>query len=634
MNTQSHFRRNVLLIITFVLLSVLVVRLFYIQVLDDRYAKLADQQAIREITVYPNRGRILDRNGNILVNNRATYDLMVTPYKVKNVDTAFFCQLLNIDSNYFKQRIRRAINRNGPARATIFLPMLNEKDYGRIQENIKMFPGFELVRRPSRYYPYDCGAHIFGYVREVDSGMIKRSNGFYHSGDMAGATGLERTYEAVLRGKRGLRYVVHNVYNRAVGSYADGKYDKAPVAGKDLKLALDAQLQLLGKKLLKDKIGSIVALDPQTGGVLAMVSAPSYAPWELSGPDMGNNYMRLLYNPAKPLFNRAIQAGYPPGSTFKPTDAVVALGEHVITPDYGIACSGAYYGCGGALNCAEHWAGHSGNLQDAIAWSCNSYFFDVFRKIVNHKGNSAEGLATWVHYMHAFGLGTELGIDLPSESNGNIPDTAFYNRIYGKGRWGSCNIVSDGIGQGEVLETPLQMANAVSIIANKGFYYTPHLVTSIDGNSDILSPFHKKHELDIPDSLFKPVIQGMREVVTKGTGRYVQIPDVAMCGKTGTAENSHGKDHSIFVAFAPKDNPKIAVAVVVENAGFGSTYAAPIASLMVEKYLTDSIATGTRTALMERMMNTEILPDEVLKYREEHKKKRKAAAQKGIAYRN
>lgn len=615
MNEYNQSRKNVLLIIFIVLFSILAARLFYIQVIDTKYKKLAEMQAIKKETVYPARGLILDRNGNVLVNNQAVYDLMVIPDKVKKMDTALFCRLLDIDTTYFKKRIRRAVNRNGPVRPTIFMPMLTEAAYGRIQENIYLFPGFELVKRPARQYPYNCGAHIFGYIHEVDSAMIKNSNYYYQAGDLAGVTGLERAYEAVLRGKRGVKYVVRDVYNRVVGSYANGKYDTAALPGKDIKLALDVRLEQLGKKLLNNKKGAIVAIDPETGGILAMISSPDYPPGMLSGADMGNHYMQLLRNPAKPLFNRAIQAGYPPGSTFKPIDALVALDEKVITPAFGIHCTGAYYGCGHLLRCTEHWAGHSGNLELAITWSCNSYFFDIFRKIIDHTGDPAQGLVDWNRYMHSFGLGHPLGIDLPGESGGNIPDTAYYNRYFGAGHWSSCTIVSCGIGQGEILETPLQMANALCIIANKGYYYTPHLVNSIDGNSEILKPFHKKHVVThIPDSYYNTVIRGMRGVVTDGTGRYSQIPGVAMCGKTGTAENPHGNDHSLFTAFAPMDNPKIAVAVIVENAGYGSTWAAPIASLMIEKYLNDTIATGKRTAIMNRMINTTILPDEAVQY--------------------
>ena len=627
MGVYNQSRKNVLLIIFFVLFGILAVRLFYIQVIDTKYRKLAAMQAIKKETIYPARGLILDRNGKVLVNNQAMYDLMVIPDKVQNMDTSYFCQLLDIDTTYFKKRIRRAVNRNGPVRPTIFMPMLTDEMYGRIQENIYMFPGFELVKRPARRYPYACGAHIFGYIHEVDSAMIKNSGYFYQAGDLAGVTGLERTYEAVLRGQRGVKYVVRDVYNRVVGSYANGQLDTAAIAGKDIRLALDVQLEMLGKKLLKNKIGSIVALDPKTGGILAMVSSPDYPPDLLSGADLGNNYMRLLRNPSKPLFNRAIQAAYPPGSTFKPIDALVALDEKVITPDFGIPCTGGYYGCGRVLHCTEHWAGHSRDLETAITWSCNSYFFDIFRKIIAHKGNPAQGLVDWNNYMHAFGLGQKLGVDLPGESAGNIPDTAYYDRFFGAGRWSSCTIVSCGIGQGEVLETPLQMANALSIIANKGYYYTPHLVNSIDSNSQVLEPFHKKHVVThIPDDYYNTVIAGMRGVVTAGTGRYSAIPGIAMCGKTGTAQNPHGKDHSLFTAFAPMEDPKIVVAVIVENAGYGATYAAPIASLMIEKYLNDTIATGKRTAIMEKMEQTTILPKEVLQYRHQLDSLQKAKA--------
>lgn len=619
MDASNQPRKNILLFIFFILFAVIAVRLFYIQVIDQKYRKLAENQAIKKETIYPSRGLILDRNGKVLVNNRAMYDLMVTPNKVKNIDTVHFCRLLDIDTAYFKKRIHRAIIRNGYVRPTIFMPMLSKEVYGRIQENMYLFPGFELVKRPARYYPYNCGAHIFGYIHEVDSAMIKQSHYFYQSGDLAGVTGLERTYEAVLRGKRGVKYVVRNVYNRVVGPYANGQYDTAAIAGKDIRLSLDVDLELFGKKLLKNKIGSIVAIDPKTGGILAIVSSPDYPPDMLSGANQGNNYMKLLRNPEKPLFNRAIQGTYPPGSTFKPIDALVALDENVITPDYGIHCTGAYYGCGRVLHCTEHWAGHSKNLETAIIWSCNSYFFDIFRKIIDHKHDPALGLVDWNHYMHSFGLGHKLGIDLPGESPGNIPDTAHYNRIFGKGRWNSCNIISCGIGQGEVLETPLQMANAVCIIANHGYYYTPHLAYAIDGDTTLLKPFHQKHTVThIPDHYYQTVIKGMRGVVTQGTGRFSQIPGVEMCGKTGTAQNPHGKDHSLFTAFAPMDHPEIAVAVIVENAGYGATYAAPMASLMIEKYLNDTIADGHRTALMKRMENTTILPENIMEYRKKH----------------
>lgn len=623
MSVYNQSRKNIVLLIFATILGVIVLRLFYLQMVEKKYRLLATEQAVQRKVVYPTRGIIYDRNGKAVVNNDALYDLTVIPSEVQQMDTAYFCQLLGIDTADFSLRMHRARVRNGRVRPSVFAPLLPQEIYGRLQENIYQFPGFDLVERPVRHYPYHCGGNIWGLISEADSSIIKKSNYFYQAGDFVGITGLERTYEPVLMGQRGIHYVVRDVHNRVMGSYEKGKYDTAAISGKNLRLALDIDLQVLGEKLMQNKVGSIVAIDPQTGGILAMVSSPGFDPNILSGSDRGNNYMKLLRDPAKPLFNRAIQAMYPPGSTFKPLDALVALDEGVITPSFGINCVGYYYGCGRVLHCTEHWAGHSKNLETAIAWSCNSYFFDVFRKIIDHTHDVVNGLIRWKKYMNSFGLGKRLGIDIPGESSGYIPDTAHYNRVFGDGHWNSCTIVSCGIGQGEVLETPLQIANGVCMIANHGYYYTPHFVNNIDGDTSLLAPFHQKHVVThIPDSMFQTVIEGMAQVVEHGTGASVKIPGIIMCGKTGTAQNPHGKDHSLFEAFAPRKNPRIAIAVVVENAGYGATYAAPMASLMIEKYLNDSIAAGPRTVLKDRLINTTILPD----YLMEEMKARKRAA--------
>lgn len=616
MSIYNQSRKTIILLIFFSILGIIALRLFYLQVIEKKYRLLATKQAVQRVIVYPTRGIIYDREGRAIVNNDALYDLMVTPREVKKtMDTGYFCQLLGIDTTQFRLRMHRAVVRNGWMRPSVFAPLLPLDIYGRLQESLYQFPGFSLVERPVRNYPFHCGGDIWGLIGEADSSIIKKSNYFYQAGDFLGITGLERTYEPVLMGQRGIQYVVRDVHNRIMGSYEDGKFDTAAIAGKNLKLALDMPLQLLGEKLMQNKIGAIVALDPKTGGVLAMISSPDFDPNTLTGADRGKNYMKLLRDPAKPLYNRATQAMYPPGSTFKPLEALVALDEHVITPSFGIYCVGYYYGCNRVLHCTEHWPGHSKNLETAIAYSCNSYFFDVYKKIISHTGNPRLGLAEWRKYMYSFGLGHRLGIDIPGESTGNIPDTGYYNKVFGKDHWDACSIISCGIGQGEILETPLQMANGVCIIANRGYYYTPHFVTSIDGNTQLLAPFHQKHVVtDIPDSLYQYVINGMAQVVQHGTGAASQVPGIVMCGKTGTAQNPHGKDHALFIAFAPKDNPRIAIAVVVENAGFGATYAAPIASLMVEKYLNDTIAAGPRTAIMNKMINTTILPDSLMKY--------------------
>jgi len=609
MPVYNQPRKNVIRLIFVAVTLVLTARLFYLQIVEKKYRLLATEQAITRKIVYPTRGIIYDRTGKAIVNNDALYDLTVIPANVKSLDTAYLCALLQIDTAEFSKRLHRAIVRNGWVRPSVFAPLLPQDIYGRLQENIYQFPGFDLVERPVRNYPFQAGAHIFGYIGEVDSGLIKASNYLYQAGDLTGKTGLEKTYEPVLMGQRGVNYVVRDVRNRIVGPYESGIYDTAAVSGKSLHLALDIKLQQLGEQLLQNKIGSIVAIDPSTGGILAMVSSPEFDPNLLKGADRGTHYQDLATNPAQPLFNRAIQATYPPGSTFKPLDALTALDMNVVTPSFGISCLGAYYGCGRVIHCTEHWAGHAKDMQTAIAWSCNSYFSDIFRKIIDYKHNVVQGLLKWKEYMNSFGLGHQLGIDLPGEGSGYIPDTSHYNRIFGEGHWSSCTIVSCGIGQGEILETPLQIANSMCLIANHGYYYTPHLVDSIDNNSSVLAPFHVKHTVThIPDTMYQIVINGMQQVVEQGTARVARIPGITICGKTGTAQNPHGKDHSLFAAFAPREHPRIAIAVVVENAGFGATYAAPVASLMIEKYLRDSIPAGPRTELMNRLSNTKVLP--------------------------
>jgi penicillin-binding protein 2 len=635
MSVYNQSRKNIILLIFVAIFGVIALRLFYLQIIEKKYRLLATAQAVQRKVIYPTRGIIYDRNGKAVVNNDALYDLTVIPNEVKKIDTAYFCELLGIDTADFRKRMHRAVVRNGWVRPSVFAPLLPQEIYGRLQENIYQFPGFDLVERPVRHYPFHGGGNIWGLIGEADSSIIKRSNYFYQAGDFVGITGLERTYEPVLMGQRGIHYVVRDVHNRIMGSYEKGKYDTTAIAGKNLRLALDIDLQVFGEKLMQNKIGSIVAIDPKTGGILAMVSSPGFDPNVLTGSSRGENYVKLLRDPAKPLFNRAIQAMYPPGSTFKPLDALVALDEGVITPSFGINCVGYYYGCGRVLHCTEHWAGHSKDLETAIAYSCNSYFFDVFRKIIDHTRNVENGLVEWKKYMNSFGLGHRLGLDIPGESSGYIPDTSHYDKIFGRGHWNSCTIVSCGIGQGEVLETPLQIANGVCLIANHGYYYTPHFVNSIDGDTALLSPFHKKHVVTrIPDTMYRIVVAGMAQVMEHGTGAAVSIPGIPMCGKTGTAQNPHGKDHSLFEAFAPRDNPRIAIAVVVENAGYGATYAAPIASLMIEKYLRDTIAAGPRTALMKRMMDASVLPEYLMNEMKKLKEKQDSTQKSAIKINN
>lgn len=581
----------------------IITRLFFLQVVEKKYSKLADANAVLRKVVYPSRGIIFDRKGRSILSNDAMYDLVVTPINVKNIDTAYMCEILRIDKEEFRRRITSAIIKNGSRRVSVFASLLPPEMFGRLQESMYMFqPGFELVQRQIRSYPFNAAANILGYIGEVSPQMLQKpAYSAYNQGDYLGMTGLERTYESVLMGQRGIQYLVKDNLNRPQGPYEKGEFDTAAIAGKNLRLALDVDLQVLGEHLMRNKIGSIVAIDPRTGGILTMVSAPTFDPNLLTGSYRARNFSRLFADTTKPLFNRAIQAGYPPGSSMKPLTALIALDEGVITPSFGFPCFGAYTYCGRPIACTHHNAGHAANLRLAIANSCNAYFVHLYRMEVDAAkwGGVKKGHQKWHDYISSFGLGHRLGVDIPGESPGKAIDTAGMNKLY-RGQWNSCSELYVGMGQGQVVATPMQMANAMCIIANKGYYYLPHFVDKIDNdNTELLTKFREKHTVaHVSDSVYMPVIYGMEDVVERGTGVSAKIEGEIVCGKTGTAENNaivNGKltklkNHSVFVAFAPRDNPKIAIAVIVENAGFGATYAAPIASLIMEKYLHDTIS--------------------------------------------
>lgn len=621
------------------MILLIVARLFVLQVVEKKYAKLADANAVSRKVVYPSRGIIFDRKGKSILGNDAMYDLVVIPANAKNIDTAYLCQILNIDKEEYKKRMLNSIFKNGRVRQSVFAPLLPPEVFGRLQESMYLFqPGFELVQRQIRSYPYAAAASILGYIGEISPQLLdNEAYKAYQMGDYLGLTGLEKTYENVLMGQRGIQYLVKDNLNRPQGPYENGEFDSAAVAGKNLRLSLDIELQVLGESLMKNKIGSVVAIDPSTGGILAMVSSPTFDPNLLTGSYRSANFSRLYQDTTKPLFNRALQARYPPGSTFKPMIALVALDEGVITPSYGYPCGGAYHGCSRPIRCTHSGGGHAANLRLALANSCNSYFSHVYRLSVDAQkfgGIKIGGMQKWADYMHAFGFGHRIGVDIPGENGGLIPDTAFYNRRY-KGSWNSCTSVFLGIGQGEVLLTPLQMANAMCIVANKGFYYIPHFVRSIDNdNTDLLAKYKEKHVVaHISDSAYQTVINGMTDVIERGTGRKAAIEGVRVGGKTGTAENkaiingvlTAQKDHSMFVAFAPAENPKIAIAVVVENAGFGATYAAPIASLMMEKYLKDSIP-AKRNPVVKFLLEANTIPPAMQQKSKLDSLNRKAAA--------
>jgi penicillin-binding protein 2 len=617
----NQSRSNIIRLIFGVMFLVIIAQLFNLQVVSDKYKKMAAENALFPKRIYPTRGIIYDHRQRAILNNTILYDLMVTPSQVKIMDTNFFCQLLNIDSAEFRSRILDARAKNGPFRPSIFEDLLQPDLYAKLEENIWRFPGFNLQERPVRVYPYNAAAHIMGYVGEVDSAVLRRSNYYYQLGDYVGRSGLEQFYEKQLMGQRGIEFWIKDNKNRLVGHYANRDIDTPAIAGRNLHTYLDIELQQLAEKLLSNKVGSIVAIEPKTGGILAMASSPDYDPNSLTGPDKQSNYGRLALDVRAPLLNRAIKGLYPPGSTYKPLGALVGLDEGVITQSSGIGCLGYYYGCNRPVKCDEKVPGHAANLRLAIAHSCNSFFCNTFRLTVdNPKIHSVRnGLETWKGYMTKFGLGHRIGIDLPSEDGGNIPDTIAYDKEY-RGSWNSCTMVTLGIGQDKMLVTPLQMANAMCIVANKGSFYTPHFVQKVEGHSpddSILDRFAEKHEVltHISDADYETVISGMQDVTEVGTARIARIPGINMCAKTGTAENYlslEGKrtklnNNSMFVCFAPRENPQIAIAVVIQNAGYGSRWAAPIGSLLVEKYLRDTL-TAERVNQATVIANTNLLP--------------------------
>ncbi len=622
MSVFTQSRSYVIRIIFAVAFFVIIARLFALQVVSSKYEKAAYENALFKKIVYPPRGIVYDRKNKAIVTNQQMTDLMVVPSEARGADTAYICELLDIDTAEFKTRMLSAIVKNGRARPSVFEALLTPEKHARLEENSwRLGIGFYLQERSVRQFPLNSGGHFVGYIGEVDSAIIARSDGFYLSGDYVGRSGMESTYEKVLMGKRGVQYWIKDNRNKLVGRFENGEMDEASEAGRGLHTYVDADLQQLAEKLLNNKVGSIVAIEPKTGGIIAMASGPDYNPNDLSGGEKQKNYSKLVLDVSAPLLNRAIKGQYPAGSTYKPLGALIGLDEGVITPRSGIGCNGAYYGCARPVKCTEHWAGHAANLRLAIAHSCNSFFSMAYRVTVDNPqyGGVKQGYAKWREYMNHFGYGVHLGVDLPSEDKGNIPDTSVYNKEY-RGSWNSCTNVTLGIGQDKMLVTPLQMANAICIVANKGYYYTPHFVKDFENETKddtLLSKYRVKHEVltHIPDTSYETVHSGMQDVVEIGTARIAKIAGINICAKTGTAENyrvingvrTKLKDNSMFVAFAPRENPKIVVAVVVENAGFGATWAAPMASLMIEKFLNDTLR-ADRIKEVERINAANLMP--------------------------
>src|SRR5687768_5126075 len=483
MSVFNQSRSYIIRLIFVAVFIVIIAQLANLQLVSGKYQQLAQENAVFPKVIYPPRGIVYDRNNKAIVNNTLAYDLMVTPAEVKNVDTTYMCQLLEIDTAQFRHRLINAIFRNGRYRPSAFEDLLSPEKYARLQENIWRFgSGFFLQERPVRTYPFNAGAHFMGYIGEVDSGIIARSSGFYRQGDFVGRSGLEGYYEKVLMGQRGIQYLIKDNKNRLVGNYENGELDTAATAGRGLRTYVDVEIQQLAEKLMANKVGAVVAIEPKTGGIIAMVSGPNFSPDVLTGYNFKKTYSKFVLDVSRPLLNRAIKGQYPPGSTFKPLGGLVALDEGLITPSFGYPCGGRYYACGhGKPECTHKNPGHARDLRTAIANSCNSYFAHVYRMAADNPkyANVKDGYEKWKEYMNAFGLGIRLGVDLPSEDRGNIPDTSAYNKEY-RNAWNSCTNLTLGIGQDKMTSTPLQLANAMCIIANKGYYYTPHFVKSIE----------------------------------------------------------------------------------------------------------------------------------------------------------
>lgn len=600
LNDTNYKRRYTVSAIAVGVVLIYIVRLFFLQIIDSSSNDKADSNALVRRTIYPSRGLIYDRNGELLVFNQPIYEVtMIVREMGRQFDTVAFCNALDISTQEFDTRMADIKNRKknrGYSSYTpqVFMNQLKKEDIANLQESLFRFPGIQISKRTIRDYTYNAASHVLGSVGEVNQNDIDKDP-YYARGDYSGRDGIEQTYELDLRGKKGVEVLMRDSKGRLQGSYHEGELDQPAQSGTDLTITLDIRLQMLAEQLLQNKVGSAVAIEPHTGEILALVSSPNWNPNRLVGKGRTGNYNALLQDPSKPLLNRATQATYPPGSPFKLIQTLICLQEHGITPRTQYPCSGPG---STPIKCTHHH-GSPVSLEEAIEQSCNPYFWCAFRDMLQQGGygeeneNFRRNYETWRNRVLSFGFGHRFDdSDVGYQSAGSVPGTQFYDRYYGKTGWKAITIRSLSIGQGELLVTPLQLANQAAAIANKGYFITPHL-----NRSDSMQL--RRHDIDIEPAYFDIVHTGMRRVMTNGTGRWYQLPDsIASCGKTGTAQNPHGKDHAIFIGFAPADNPQIAVAVVVENAGFGATWAAPVASLMMEQYLTGNIS---RTALQKRI---------------------------------
>ena len=585
---QDRFK--VVLFIFFFVALIYLIQLFRIQILNDDYKFSANNNALRYDVLTPVRGLILDRDSNLIVSNIPSYNLMVIPREVRRLDTISLCNLISIDINIFREKLKE-IKDYSKYKASIFHKQIDYKQASKLQEKLFQFPGFFLQTINTRKYLTESSAHVLGYLGEVNQEKVDADT-YYNKGDLLGVKGIEAGYEKHLRGKKGMSITLVDVYNRTQGKFQEGKFDTLPISGNNIYSTIDLELQKYGEKLMQNKIGAIVAIEPKTGEILSLVSSPSYNPAQLSGRDRSKNFKKLISNKEKPLFNRALSGLYPPGSIFKLLNGLIALEENIVDKNKLYSCiNGFEYEKNKFVKCHPHKS--YTNLEQAIAISCNTYFCKAFSETFKKFNTTKQSYNIWRNHIKSFGVGEWMNNDFVSGAKGLLPKHDYYNKYYGRTSWNSSTIISMAIGQGELLLTPIQMANIASIIANKGFYFTPHIIKSIEGKSHIDSSFTVKKHTTISPKNYDIIIEGMERVIkdNNGTAHNIKSDDIVICGKTGTAQNPHGEDHSIFIAFAPKEDPKIALAVYVENGGWGSKWAAPIASLIIEKYTNSEINT-------------------------------------------
>jgi penicillin-binding protein 2 len=596
MAQDNSNRYYVILAVLGILMAVYTIRLFNLQVLDKSYQRKANENAIREKTIHPARGFIYDRNDSLLVYNDAAYDLMVVPKELRPFDTMELCRVLGLEIEEVRKKIEKAAKYSGSV-PSLFKQQISKEDYGYLQEKMSEFPGFFVQERTLRTYPQPIAAHILGYVSEVDEQDVENDN-YYKMGDYIGKSGIEKAYESVLRGVKGKQKVLVDVHNREVGPFNNGDDDVVAVPGISIWSTLDMQLQRYGEELMAGKRGAIVAIEPKTGEILCLVSSPNYDPNLLVGTARPKNYGTLVMDPQKPLFNRALQAAYPPGSTFKLANGLIALQDNIINTSTIYSCSGGGYHLGSHVVHCHNCGGL--NIYSAIQRSCNTFFCRAYYNILSNRvkyKNIDEAYTAWLDYMSSMGFLQVFNTDLPYELKGRIPSAEYFDKKYNNS-WNGNTVVSMGIGQGEAAVTPLQMANMLAVIANKGYYIRPHVVRAIGNRDSLNTQFNEKVYSKIEPRHFETVLQGMKMVVTAGTGRGAQIPGIEVAGKTGTAQNPHGRDHSVFALIAPANDPQIVIFCLVENGGFGATVACPIASLMAEFYLNRKVE---RKDLEQRM---------------------------------